>query len=214
MTIPPPPPDVPEPPADLDPLIETWPAGKTLHRNYSDRFKVNGFNRGPRPKTRFAFFGDPPVPVLYAGETEETAVAETLLHDIARAGGRLTPKQYADRLSGALNPTRDLQLAMLHSGGLRRLGLEQTGLTDTDPYYYDHAVRWAQALHENTALDGLVWMSRQWNSQRSVMLFGDRVDPTELEPIATASRNFALPDDFEWLAQLCHQVKIEIIPPW
>ena len=45
---------------------------------------------------------------------------------------------------------------------------------------------------------------------------GDRVDEDEddLVPLPTASRNFALPDDFKWLATLCHELRIEITPPW
>jgi len=207
-------PEVPEPPSEVDPLIEVWESGKVLHRSYPEKFKVNAFNPGPRRTTRFSFFGDPPVPVLYAGEDEQTAVAETLLHDLDGPAPRLVRADYIDRRSGAVAPKRDLRLAQLHSGGLYALRLEPNQLTDTHPYWYEKTVLWVEAIHRCTDVDGLVWMSRRWNTRKAVMLFGDRVDEDDLVPLPTASRNFALPDDFEWLATLCHELRIEITPPW
>ena len=57
-------------------------------------------------------------------------------------------------------------------------------------------------------------MSRRWNSQRAVMLFRDRVKGVELEGVPGMGRDFLLPEDFEWLARLCHELDIAVIPPW
>ncbi|MGH3446214.1 MAG: RES family NAD+ phosphorylase [Nocardioidaceae bacterium] len=205
---------VPDPPPDVDPLVDIWRSGRVLHRSFDKRYEVTGFNPGPRPRGRFSFFGNPVVPVLYAGEDEETAIAETLFHDLPGAGARVVAAQYVDRRSGAFAPTRDLRLARLHSSGLIALGLEPNQLTDTHPSGYGRSVLWAGAVHRCTDLDGLVWMSRRWNTRRAVVLFGDRVTGSDLEPVPTASRNFAYPEDFEWLASLCRQLRIEIVPPW
>jgi hypothetical protein len=35
--------------------------------------------------------------------------------------------------------------------------------------------------HHNPQIDGLVWMSRQRDRDRAMVLFGDRLDPTTLE---------------------------------
>lgn len=46
---------------------------------------------------------------------------------------------------------------------------------------YPRTVLWAQALHRAFAdIDGLLWMSRQFNAARALVLFGDRVRQAEL----------------------------------
>ena len=204
---------VPEPPDPFEPLIETWPAGTGLYRVHSDRGEANAFNTGPKPQTRFAFFGDPEVPVLYAGATEVTAVAETILHDVPLTGGRVEAPAYLSRQSACLWPRRDLRLAQFHSGGLMRLGIEALNLTDTAASQYDRTVTWAEAAHANTDVDGLVWMSRRWNSSKSIVLFGDRVSRDDLAVQADHGRVFALPSDFDWLFDLCRTVGVSVAPP-
>jgi len=205
---------VPAPPEPFEPLIETWPAGVGFYRVHSDRGQANAFNTGPLPQTRFAFFGNPAVPVLYAGETELTAVAETILHDVPLTCGRVEAPAYLSRQSTCLRPRRDLRLAQLHSGGLMRLGIEaRRQLTDTPASQYDRTVTWAEAAHANTDVDGLVWMSRRWNGSKSIVLFGDRVSPDDLTVEAGYGRVFALPGDFDWLFDLCRTVGVSVAPP-
>ncbi len=36
----------------------------------------------------------------------------------------------------------------------------------------------------------------------------------ELEGVPGMGRDFLLPEDFEWLARLCHELDIAVIPPW
>lgn len=205
---------VPNPPRPLDPLIEVWAAGTRLYRVHSQRRAASAANPGPYPQTRFAFFDEPPVPVLYAGENEQVAVAETLLHDLPPAGARLVPAAYENRLASALAPRRDLRLAQFHSDGLRRLGVRASNLTDTTPAHYVRTTAWAQATHADTDVDGIVWMSRHWNAGKAVVLFGDRVPSTDLAVTNDYGRAFVSPEDFEWLATVCQRANITIIPPW
>lgn len=202
------------PPRPIDPLIEGWAAGRAIHRVHGPDRQATSFSPGPRPLTRFAFFGEPIVPVLYGAEGEEAAVAETLLHDLPTVGGRLVPERYRGRVVSQVLPRRELRLAQLHGGGLRRLGARSTNLTDTTAAHYIRTVQWAAAIHKDTDLDGIVWMSRQWNSQKAVVLFGDRVGSRELSVDPTLGRSFATPDGFEWLAALCQHLKVVVIPPW
>ena len=60
--------------------------------------KVTNFNPGKGGATRFAFFGDPAVPVLYAAETEEAAVCESILHDVPPGPGSVLYDNIADRV--------------------------------------------------------------------------------------------------------------------
>lgn len=205
---------VPDPPRPIDPLVEVWPAGQVLYRVHGQRFAASAANPGPYPHSRFAFFRDPPIPVLYAGATEEVAVAETLLHDLPDAGGRLVPAVYESRLLSVIVSVRRLRLAQFHSGGLRRLGVRPGRLTDTSVAHYSRTIAWAEAVYADTDLDGIVWMSRRWNGGKAVVLFGDRVPEADLTARGDYGRAFITPPDLEWLATLCHRLKIALIPPW
>jgi hypothetical protein len=146
------------------------------------------FNPGVGSPTRFAFFPDATtgatVPVFYAGNTVDVAIAERLFHDLPLGpGSALVVPRYRNVAYSKLAPRRNLRLAALYSDGLRRLGLQNHQICDTDAVEYPDTVRWAAALHSRTdlALDGIVWMSRQFNSEHAVVLFGDRVLSTDLD---------------------------------
>ena len=205
---------VPAPPRPIDPLIHTWPAGQPCYRVHDRRFRAGQFNPGPLPRTRFAFFADPPVPVLYAGGAPEAAVAESVFHDVPITGGRVSGAAVRNRVLSTLEPVRDLRLAQFHSGGLLRPGIKPRNLTDTEADHYPRTVAWAHAVHNDTDLDGITWMSRRRNGSPALVLFGDRVDEHTLTINDSLARSFIHPDHFEWLAALGQQVNIQVMPPW
>lgn len=184
----PPPPDF----RAARPLLGTWPADCPIIRVASLRRPPTAFNPGtspPEPRGRFHAFANAQgrvVPVLYGASEADGAIAETVFHDVpVRGAGRMV---FASRLVPlalvTLCPVRDLTLVELHGHGLRRLEVAATNLTDTDPTTYPHTVAWARALHEALPqVDGLVWMSRQCNSTRAVVLFGDRVPEAALRVV-------------------------------
>lgn len=123
------------------------------------------------------------MPALYAAETEESALAETIFHDVPlrpRALRILPLSRVAGRVLAAIRTRRDLQLVQLHDVGLDRLGLAASELTASPPTAYPETRGWAQALYGGTAADGLVWMSRRFNSARAFTLFGDRAAAGDL----------------------------------
>ncbi|MEA2602975.1 MAG: hypothetical protein QOF89_3967 [Acidobacteriota bacterium] len=62
----------------------------------------------------------------------------------------------------------------------------RTELIESDATEYERTAQWAAALHDaNREIDGLVWVSRQYDTSRSVVLFGDRVRREDLEVAAT-----------------------------
>ncbi|WP_404385920.1 RES family NAD+ phosphorylase [Knoellia locipacati] len=208
---------VPDPPDPITPLVESWPAGTSLHTCYEVRPDGAGAGfwappPGAPPRTyRFSDFGAPYVPVLYAGESQETAVAETILRN-AVTGGRITRAEYARRALARLTPTRDLRLASLRGPGLAALGVTARYLTDTEPFtqVYQRTVRWAEKIHtQHPDLDGLIWMSRPRNTEACLLLFGDRFDDGDLV-IENASRVFALAADRDWLAEVCDQIRVTL----
>lgn len=180
---------VPPPPSEPDPLLETWPAGRQIHRVFDHEHPADGFNPGEATdvRGRFHFFEDPSgrrVPVLYGAAGDEAAIAETVFHDVpVRGPHRVVLERRVEPLSLCrLRPARDLTLVALYGFGLRRLGVKARELTDTEASAYPQTVPWAEALHRAApSADGLVWMSRQYNAQEAVVLFGDRVEDGELQ---------------------------------
>ena len=75
-----------EPPVPFDPATATVAAGHLLYRVLSATRTATDFNPGFGSPTRFGFFGTPVVPILYAADTEDAAIAETMLHDVPIEG--------------------------------------------------------------------------------------------------------------------------------
>lgn len=203
---------VPAPPDPFDPALEILSAGTRLYRTFeaaADRH-VTSFNPGYGGPHRFSFFGDPPVPSLYAAQTESAAVCESLLHDIPMSGGRLPPERYERSVAGALEPVRDLRLATFHGMGLRRLGVEPNQLTSIPPRAYRATVAWARAAHA-AGLDGAVWMSARLNTDRAYIFFGDRVQEDDLRVVTSYGRLFTTGPDRDWLVDLCAFMKVEVL---
>ncbi|OMH23784.1 hypothetical protein BKD30_10360 [Tersicoccus phoenicis] len=69
---------IPDPPEPFEPEVFTLSAGSPMYRVAGSSRAANAFNPGVGGATRFAFFGDPAIPVLYAAEGEVAAVRETL----------------------------------------------------------------------------------------------------------------------------------------
>lgn len=183
----------PPPATALDVLLETWPAGQVLHVMHDTAFAPEQCHPGvdeqgqPRMPSRFAPIRDRigrVVPYLYAGSTLECAIFETIFHNVPiDAQDKFVDLDaFARRGHGQLRPRRDLILVDLSTDGLHRLRVPKAELIASDPINYRTTALWAQALHHhNPQIDGLVWMSRQRDRDRAMVLFGDRLDPTTLE---------------------------------
>lgn len=201
----------PGPPKPFKPKTATLSVGTQLYRVFT---AANGrtaltFNPGFGAPTRFAFFGDPVVPVLYAAATGEAAVAETLLHDIPVDGGLLPYDKYAGTVMARLTVTRPITVGVLHGLGLRQLKVTAADITGSGADSYPHTVAWAQAAHE-AGLDGLVWMSRLCNDAKAYVFFGDRCDGAFTQDPGFG-RLFATGADQLWLIDLCAPLRVDVL---
>lgn len=187
-------------------------AGETLYRIAKNDAYAESFNPGHGDPTRFAFFGSPDVvSVLYAAQTEEAALCESLLHDIPiETGGNLRPTDYQGRVAIKLVTQRPLRLASFMGQGLWALQVEANDLTGSDPTSYPDTVKWAEAAHA-AGFDGVVWMSRRLNSDRAYVLFGDRVSPADLVKSPDYRRIFTAGPDLDWLVDTCGPLHVEVI---
>lgn len=201
----------PVPLTPFNPQTATLDVGTRLYRVFTaaeDRTATT-FKPGFGAPTRFAFFGNPVVPTLYAAATEEAAVAETLLHDIPVSGGILPYDAYARTVMARLETIRPLRLGILHGLGLRQLNVTAADITASGADTYQDTVAWAQAAHE-AGLDGLVWMSRLCNDAKAYVFFGDRCDRA-LTQDSTFGRLFATGVDQLWLIDLCAPLHVDVL---
>lgn len=134
----------------------------------------------------FSDWGGHPVPVLYGADSFDGAVSETVFHGVA-VGGRSRLVRHAllrPLVVSSLSCRRDLNLVQLHGHGLRRLGLDRSALLDSEADSYESTALWARALHRaQRRIDGLTWVSRQHDTSRAVVLFGDRMERRDLEVV-------------------------------
>lgn len=196
----------------VDPPGETLPSGTELVRVHLSKYEAAAYNPGPDParvETRFAFFGSPTVPVLYAAATAEAAIAEVLLHDVPIAGGRIDETLVRQRVLSRVVATRDLWLLALHGDGFRRIGTDAEDITRTSPSRCIEAVPWAAAAHA-AGFDGIAWMSRRHDAAKSYVFFGTQGKRGDFTPIPGRDRAFAFDKDLDWLTRKLLPLNVRI----
>lgn len=180
--------NVPPPPVSLPRFNTTrLTAGTVIVRLHDPDFEGDAFNPCKGGLTRFAPLQLPAgdcLPTLYAGDSFECAVHESIFHDVPYgatdkfiARGKVT-----SRAISWLEVTQDLELASLHEPDLNRLGRTRSEIIDTPPPTYADTARWAEAFHRASGtVAGLAWTSRRCDPARAFVLFEDRVEPGALE---------------------------------
>ena len=164
----------------LSALTERWPQNRVIFRIHHERFAANWFNDTGIGNARFSPFlqGKRAVPHLYGAASLKAALWETVFHDVdVRPRGRkeILREGLRHLYVSQLAPARPLLLAKLHSNGLHRLAVQNKDLVESQPGQYPRTREWALALYEDMpGIDGLVWMSRRYNSERAIVLFADR----------------------------------------
>jgi hypothetical protein len=181
---------IPRPPADIDPQIERWEAGRTIVRCHGPTYHERQFN----DTTHLARFRPlvergVVVPTVYGANDFPGAVSETVFHEVpVRGPNRRILRSEVDRwVWSEVAPTRDLRLVALHGTGLRRIQVTRGELIERDASDYADTVPWSVALHDvASAPDGLCWRSRQNDDSFALMLFGSRVGEGDLVVVRAA----------------------------
>lgn len=155
-------------------------AGIRLHRIHPMRYGVLQFNPG-QGNSRFSpimCLEEKPIPTMYAASSEAAALMETVFHSTVLRPGPQYFKLEELRLyqHSTIELIQELELADLASTPLRRLGLERGDLIDTSPLEYERTRAWAVAIHQqHSSIQGLTWVSRQDDTARAYLFFGDRI---------------------------------------
>lgn len=208
----------PLPPSTLHVTQWTLHSRLVLHRVHQDRYTGEQFNPGLEGNARFSPIRNAKgaaIPTLYAAVTFDAAAMETAFHDVSHAPGfkHYDRRKLEGLVHSQLKVKRDLTLADLGSVALRKLGVPRKLLIDTEKDQYPATRLWAEAVHaQHPQIQGLSWISRQDDSARAVMLFGDRVPRSALQQVGD-SRSL-LQDEPCYLAllDLAERIGVEIAP--
>lgn len=154
---------------------------------------------------RFDSTAADPYAYLYAGETDRTALAETLLRDLPAddRGARFLAKKYwRGRRLSRLEVTQALPVVLLVSGeDLGAIG-QDTWLTACGPDDYPQTRAWAHWLRRiEPPAAGMLWLSRRQPGALSACLFADRCPPGSLVEVGGPLSGPCVfeEDGFEWL---------------
>lgn len=177
------------PPDSVDCNIFELPAGTTVHRIHDQRFSATSFNPG-YGSSRFAPFtiGGSVVPTAYAATSIEAAIFETIFHDIDPSAPIKSVRSSLIKTLhySILEVGRTLRLAALFSADLMKLGIERNQLIDTARATYDQTQAWTPIIHETAQVpEGMIWVSRRYDQDMALMLFGSRVAEGDLIPVST-----------------------------
>jgi RES domain len=161
-----------------------WSAGTPIVRVHPATYRPDQFNHGT-VSGRFRPFAEAgaTVPTMYGADDFRGALSETVFHDLPRpaAGQVISHAALYPFVHSQVVPMRDLSLVQLAGYGLDRLVVTREQLIMSGPEEYDWTARWGEALyHCERRPDGLLWVSRQYELSRAVMLFQTRVASDEL----------------------------------
>lgn len=128
------------------------------------------------------------MPALYAADGEAGALSERVFRNLPPTGvgnRHLLRADLRDFVVSRLVPQADLCLAQLHGHGPAVLGASPGDLFGP-ALFYPVTAAWAKAIRWGTpSAQGLVWMSRQDDTARAVILWGDRIGGGVLRAVGT-----------------------------
>ncbi|MGE4335426.1 MAG: RES family NAD+ phosphorylase [Pigmentiphaga sp.] len=208
----------PEPEGDLHTSFTELVEGTVLHRVHQSQHQANQFNPGVRGNARFSPIQDDQgqaIPTLYAGTTLPCALMETVFHDVPHTAGFKTfdKAKLAGQVHSTVRVETALQLVDLSSVALRKLGVTRKQLIDTEKDQYPATRKWAVALHRQCPqARGLSWVSRQDDSARAVMLFGDRIAEGALQAGDGSHSLTDNPGTYDAVLDLADRIGVAIIP--
>jgi hypothetical protein len=182
-------PDVPDPFPEFNTI--SLSAGRELIRVHDPALSGTVFNPCQGGMTRFAPLALPSgdcLPTLYAAYDYESALFETVFHDLAfdARPAYVALSKLTSRAHSRLITAKDLLLANLREADLNKIRLTRSQLIDTLSFQYRRTGRWAEGFHrKNPRIAGLVWTSRRCDPQSAYVFFGDRIAATDFAPAAT-----------------------------
>jgi hypothetical protein len=157
-----------------------------MHRVHETMYAVDQFNPSPKGNARFSPIHDSSgnvIPTLYAATTPRGALMESVFRDVPyRAGFKnVALKRLEGRVCSTLRFQKDFQLLDLSKVALRGIGIQPRQLIDTTKEHYPVTRLWAKQVYaSHPHIQGLLWSSRQDDRALAVVLFGSRVQGSDI----------------------------------
>lgn len=208
----------PDPPDRLHVTLTSLAQGEMLHRVHPSRYQADQFNPGVHGNARFSPIQDEhgkPIPTLYGGTTMACALMETVFHDVPHTAGfkSFDKGKLVEQVHSTVQVEQELQLVDLASVPLRKLGVTRKQLIDAEKDQYPATRKWAEAIHgQCPQAQGLSWVSRQDDSARAVVLFGDRIPDGALRPDGNSRSLLDDGDAYDALLDLADRIGVNIVP--
>ena len=166
--------------------LTPWGAGTTMYRVHETAYAVDEFNSSRKGNARFSPILDPSgnvIPTLYAATTPRGALMESVFRDVPYRPGfkHVDLKRLEGRTCSTLLFEANFQLLDLSKVALRGLGIPPRRLIDTTKAHYPVTRGWAEQIYAAHAkAQGFLWSSRQDDRSLAVVLFGSRVQASDL----------------------------------
>lgn len=205
------------PGSELRLTLMEWPKGQLLHRVHQDKYSAAQFNPGTQGNARFSPIQDDKgkaIPTLYGGTSRDCAMMETIFHDVPHAAGfkSYDKKKLLAQVHSMVQINVPLILVDLASVSLRKLGVTRKQLIDTEKDQYPATRLWAAAIYQQCPqAQGLCWVSRQDDSARVVMLFGDRITKNGLKPQGPSHKLSEDPATYDAVLDLAERIGVLIV---
>jgi hypothetical protein len=166
--------------------LTSWGAGATMYRVHDTTYAVYQFNPSPKGNARFSPIHGPSgsvIPTLYAATTPRGALMESVFRDVPYRTGfkNVALKRLEGRVCSTLLCQKDFQLLDLSKVALRGIGIQPCHLIDTTKEHYPVTRAWAEQVYaDHPHLQGFLWSSRQDDRALAVVLFGSRVQASDI----------------------------------
>lgn len=207
----------PDPPGKLHLTLTSLAKGEVLHRVHQSQYQADEFNPGVRGNARFSPIQDEhgkPIPTLYGGTTMACALMETIFHDVPHTAGfkSFDKGKLVEQVHSTIQVEQTLQCVDLGSVPLRKLGVTRKQLIDTEKEHYPVTRKWAEAIHRQCPqAQGLSWVSRQDDSARAVVLFGDRIPDGALLPEGESRSLLDDADAYDAVLDLADRIGVNLV---
>ena len=207
----------PQPPEDIKVKTETLAAGTKMWRVHQSQFGEAEFNPG-FGNARFSPINNASgekTPTLYAGESIDVALMESVFHDVPHSGELKTfsISKFDGQVISELTLTKDLLMAKLHGPALRHLGITEAALIHSDASEYPHTRAWAEKIHASVPeVQGLKWDSKQAGGP-AYMIFGDRVDENVLSISTPGTLLTESTEAVERIQYLVDEMGVQLVDP-
>jgi hypothetical protein len=174
------------------PVCLNLPAGTPLFRIHQVARAAHDFNSRPSHRYygggRFDATDDDRYPFMYAGESVDVALTETLLRDLPPddAGVLQLPRPaITGRRISAIASSVPLPLVSLCDAAALSAVSQDTWLVSCDQQFYAQSRHWAHWIRSKAPdAAGYAWTSHRHLGQRAFVLFGDRIPAGAITTVA------------------------------